>query len=120
MVTIKCNHHCYTSLEDIVGEYYKLVKKIDFADWHTNYAIELDKLGRLHLHGLFTRTKRINPASYRKLGWTIYFNPVNDYNRARDYINKEGQHIALQEQRDCESWFKFNYGFIDDNNAITP
>lgn len=112
MVTIKCNHMCYTSEERLNEIYMWLVKKIKGAHWHTNYALELDKHYRLHIHGLFTRPSKVNPASYRIPGFTVHFQPLDSYEKARDYINKQRQNPYEKEMRDIESYYHYNYGFI--------
>lgn len=112
MVTIKCNHIGYTSLEELNEIYMWLVKKIKGAHWHTKYAVELDGLKRLHIHGLFTRPSKVNPASYRKKGYTVHFQLLDSYERAHAYINKEDQKPEAQQQREAESYYYNNYGFI--------
>lgn len=112
MVTIKCNHMAYTSMERLNEIYYWLVRKIKGAEWHTNYALELDKHYRLHIHGLFTRPTKVNPASYRIPGYTVHFQLVDSYEKARAYINKERQNDYEKEMRDLDSYYHYNYGFI--------
>lgn len=113
LVTIKNNTDKYTPVNELEEKYNWLVKRIKGADWHSNYALELDKQQRLHIHAVFTRVGKVNPASYRQKGWTIHFQPFNNYQRAIGYCFKYPQNQYVKEQRDCESYYHHHYGFIN-------
>lgn len=113
LLTIKNNAIKYTSSEELVDQMMNLVKKMKGCEWNTEYALELDKQQRLHLHTCFTKNNgRVNPASYRRKGWTIHFDEFDDYDKAKNYMNKQDQSKVIQQQRDAESYYHYNYGFI--------
>lgn len=112
LVTIKNNSIKYTDIASLHTLYMWLVKKIKGAHWHTNYAVELDKQQRLHIHGLFTRPTAVNVGSYKRTGYTIHFQEFDTYEHAKGYMNKQDQCKIAQDQRECESYYHYHYGFI--------
>lgn len=114
LLTIKCNHKQYTSRKDLEDLYNWLVKRMANTEWHSDYALELDKDQRLHIHGAFIKKLgKVNPASYRRKGYTIHFSPFDTFEHAIGYMNKEDQSECAKNQREAQSYYHYNYGFIE-------
>lgn len=113
LLTIKNNSIKYTSRQDLEDLYNWLVKRMANTEWHSDYALELDKHQRLHIHGAFLKKiGRVNPASYRRKGYSINFTPFDTFEHAIGYMNKEDQSECAKNQREAQSYYHYNYGFI--------
>lgn len=112
MITIKCNNYRYIPIWELFAMYYKIVGIASKCEWSSFKAIETDKLGRLHLHTIATFSVRPVYKRYQQKNWYIHFKPIQDYDKCMSYMMKDHQNPYEWQQKDTESFYRFNYGFI--------
>lgn len=94
LVTIKCNHTKYISIEDIDETYNEVLSKLKNYELSDIVAYELDSNMKFHKHFIVTVYEK--PPYYKiftKLGWQIHFKefPTSDAQNVRKYLQKVNQ-----------------------------
>lgn len=94
LVTIKCNHTRFISIEDIDVTYNEVLSKLKHYELSDVSAYELDSNMKFHKHFIVTVYKK--PPYFKlftKLGWQIHFQefPTEDSDNVREYLRKVNQ-----------------------------
>lgn len=94
MVTIKCNHSRFVSVEELDTAYKEVLSKLKYYELSDFKAYELDSLYKLHMHFLVTvYNKAPYYKRFTKQGWTVHFQeyPESDSEGVHRYLEKVSQ-----------------------------
>lgn len=94
LVTIKCNHTRYISIEQLDEIYNEVLTKLVHYELSDIVAYELDSNYKFHKHFIVTVYNK--PPYYKlftKNGWQIHFKefPIEDSPNVRKYLEKVNQ-----------------------------